>query len=151
MSAQLLAALLVAAPADPPPVATARPLFQNYCFRCHDAEKQEGGLDFTTILADEASARDRPKLWRRALERVTTGAMPPSDSDQPTPADRAALLRWFAARAGLPEAKPGPPTAEPVATLPLPCPPRVTRIDGLRGRCWWRSRLWRTPTSCCGP
>src|SRR6478672_2541392 len=106
----LLLAPTAPASADPPPVAAVRPLVATYCTRCHDAEKEEGGLDFTAVLASEESARDRPKLWRRALERVSKGAMPPSDSEQPTPAHRAALVRWFAARAEpfrYPEAKHG--------------------------------------------
>src|SRR5262245_7639452 len=115
------------APADPPPVAAVRPLFLTYCTRCHDADKQEGGLDFTAILATEDSARDRPKLWRRALERVSKGAMPPSDSEQPTPAHRAALVRWLSARAEpfrYPEAKHGKGELKYVNGVP------VLRVEG---------------------
>lgn len=131
-ASQFVSVLLVllgsaTAPADPPPVAAVRPLFTTYCTRCHDAEKEEGGLDFTAILATEDSARDRPKLWRRALERVSKGAMPPSDSEQPTPAHRAALIAWLTARAGpfrYPEAKHGKGELRYVNGVP------VLRVEG---------------------
>src|SRR5436190_1220366 len=85
------------------------------------------GLDLTAVLATEDSARDRPKLWRRALDRVSKGAMPPSDSEQPTPAHRAALVRWFAARAEpfrYPEAKHGKGELKYVNGVP------VLRVEG---------------------
>ncbi|HEV7402186.1 MAG TPA: DUF1592 domain-containing protein [Chthoniobacteraceae bacterium] len=55
-----------------------RPLLEKHCFKCHNAEKQKGGIDLTRFTNDEAVLREF-KLWRRVVEQVTSQEMPPND------------------------------------------------------------------------
>jgi hypothetical protein len=102
--------------AEPPPSFSrdAKALLTQYCGRCHNAKKQEGGVDLVSF-ADDASALARRNLWRRAKARVAASDMPPEDAKQPTPADKAALARWLAAAGDYLDCDPahrdpGPPT-----------------------------------------
>ncbi|MDB5309929.1 MAG: hypothetical protein JWO38_4131 [Gemmataceae bacterium] len=97
----LVALVLLTGPAgaaDPPPpyTTTARPLLAAYCTRCHDAKKQEGGVDLASF-ADDAAAISRRTLWKRARARVAAGEMPPDGAKQPTAAEKDALAKWLAA------------------------------------------------------
>ncbi len=60
-----------------------KPLLKTYCFKCHGAEKQKGELNLSTIANDEA-ARHAGKIWRRVLDRLRVGDMPPEEAPQPT-------------------------------------------------------------------
>lgn len=55
-----------------------RPLLEKHCFKCHNADKQKGGIDLTRFTNDEAVLREF-KLWRRVVEQVTSQEMPPND------------------------------------------------------------------------
>ena len=81
--------------AEPPSYAAAKPLLADHCTRCHNAKKQEGGVDLT--FPDDASALAKRNLWKRALSRVAAGEMPPEDAKQLAPADKEKLAKWLAA------------------------------------------------------
>jgi len=84
--------------AEPPSYGqVAKPLLQQYCSRCHNAKKAEGGIDLT--IADDAAALARRSLWKRALRRVAASEMPPEDAKQPTASDKAKLTQWLATAA----------------------------------------------------
>src|SRR3954469_1353947 len=55
-----------------------RPLLEKHCFKCHNAEKQKGGIDLTRFTSEEAVLREF-KLWRRVVEQVTSQEMPPNE------------------------------------------------------------------------
>jgi hypothetical protein len=55
-----------------------RPLLEKHCFKCHNAEKQKGGIDLTRFTSEEMVLREF-KLWRRVVEQVTSQEMPPND------------------------------------------------------------------------
>ena len=76
----------------------AKPLFGEFCTRCHNAKKQEGGVDLASF-ADDAAALNRRGLWKRSLSRVAAGEMPPEDAKQPPAADKAKLEKWLATAA----------------------------------------------------
>jgi len=81
--------------AEPPSfIKDGKPLITQYCTRCHDAKKQEGGVDLTNF-PDDASAIAKRNLWKRSYARVLAGEMPPEDAKQPTPADKAKLTKWL--------------------------------------------------------
>src|SRR5689334_17367111 len=92
----LLLPTATAPAADPPPPFSelARPLLAGYCTRCHDAKKQEGGIDLASF-PDDASALARRKLWKRALARVRAGEMPPEGAKQLPAADKEKLTKWL--------------------------------------------------------
>jgi hypothetical protein len=83
--------------AELPSYSTAKPLLTEHCTRCHNAKKQEGGVDLT--FPDDASALAKRNLWERALVRVQAGEMPPEDAKQLAAADKDKLAKWLGAAA----------------------------------------------------
>ena len=76
--------------AGPPAAPTAgefqqklRPVLEEHCFKCHNAEKHKGGIDLTQFDSEGAVLK-KFKLWRRVIEQVATEQMPPDD-DKFTP------------------------------------------------------------------
>jgi cytochrome c553 len=82
--------------ADLPPSFTkdGKALLTAYCSRCHNAKKQEGGVDLVSFTDDMAALAKR-NLWKHAYKRVTAGEMPPEEAKQLTPADKAKLAKWL--------------------------------------------------------
>ena len=73
------------------------PFFAKYCFRCHDAKKQEGEFRLDTLqrhFEDMAVAQ----RWGEVLFRVNSGEMPPKDEQQPEALELGALSEWISAR-----------------------------------------------------
>ncbi len=60
-----------------------RPLLEQHCFKCHNAEKHKGGIDLTPFDS-EGSVLKKHKLWERVIEQIETQEMPPDD-DKFTP------------------------------------------------------------------
>ena len=60
-----------------------RPVLEEHCFKCHNAEKHKGGIDLTQFDSEGAVLK-KYKLWRRVIEAVQTEQMPPDD-DKFTP------------------------------------------------------------------
>src|SRR5438093_7955435 len=54
------------------------PVLKEHCFKCHNAEKQKGGIDLTKF-ATEGDVLKKYKLWRRVIEQIETQEMPPDD------------------------------------------------------------------------
>jgi hypothetical protein len=70
-----------------------RPLLQKYCFDCHQGDDAEAEVD----LADFESLnqiRAKIKLWQRVDAMLSTGQMPPPESDQPSAAELTLLADW---------------------------------------------------------
>lgn len=66
------------------------PLFERYCFDCHDPETKKGDLDLIGLL-DQADFDGS-----LVFENLITGKMPPANKKQPTPEEKRALLNWLA-------------------------------------------------------
>jgi len=81
------AAPLRAAPAD-----DVRPILAKYCFECHGPKNQEGELrlDLGGPPFDAVGAGH----WRRILERVELGQMPPEEKPRPTADEFRRLSTW---------------------------------------------------------
>ena len=60
-----------------------RPVLEEHCFKCHNADKHKGGIDLTQFDSEGAVLK-KFKLWRRVVEQVATEQMPPDD-DKFTP------------------------------------------------------------------
>jgi len=76
--------------------AAARPVLTRYCIACHSGDSAEGEVDLS-FTADPAGLGRHAKLMQRVAEMVTSGQMPPPDSDQPTDAERRVLADWLRA------------------------------------------------------
>lgn len=70
-----------------------RPLLETYCVDCHGREKTEGGVDLTG-LRDERNLVESGDLWRRVIDQVASGEMPPRGAS-PTAEERDRLAGWL--------------------------------------------------------
>ena len=74
---------------------TAHAFLDAWCLHCHDATTAKGKLNMEPLMARLAAADrtvDEADLLRRIRARVADGMMPPAGKEQPTAADRAAVL-----------------------------------------------------------
>ena len=70
-----------------------RPLLQQYCYKCHSAEKQKGDVD----LEQFQKAADLPhhaKVWQAVEEQMALGEMPPKDKPQLRDEEKEHLRGW---------------------------------------------------------
>ena len=74
--------------------ADVRPVLEKYCFKCHGAEKQKGGVKLSDG-ADVAAIYRDVKTWDKALAELRDGAMPPDDKPQPTEEERKRVMDWL--------------------------------------------------------
>jgi hypothetical protein len=72
---------------------TVQPFLKTYCFGCHQAEKQKGGVRFDQLK--DLNPADR-NLWTMVHGVVASGEMPPKERKQPTEAEKRMLLELLA-------------------------------------------------------
>lgn len=70
------------------------PFFKNYCFDCHSKDIMEGELSIEQYTSVKQILEDR-KPWERIYDMVRVGAMPPSDVDMPSEAERLEVANWL--------------------------------------------------------
>ena len=70
-----------------------RPLFTQYCYDCHGGKKTKGGVDLRKLDADPKVGAEF-ELWNKVKDSVHGGDMPPEDDAQPTPEEKAKLMKW---------------------------------------------------------
>ena len=75
----------------------AAPFFQEYCNRCHGAEKQKGDFRLDTLSRDFRTGDDT-ELWVEVMDRIHSGEMPPDDEPLPTSDEIAAVTGWLGER-----------------------------------------------------
>ena len=59
------------------------PFLETYCFGCHAGDEPAAELSLDAFT-DNLSLIENRDVWDRVLDMLTTGQMPPSDSEQPT-------------------------------------------------------------------
>jgi hypothetical protein len=70
----------------------ASPLLSKYCYECHGAEKQKGGIEVHQLTSSDAALRHH-RFLENIAKQVELGDMPPDDEDLlPTDAEREALV-----------------------------------------------------------
>lgn len=72
------------------------PFLKQYCLRCHGIEKQEGDFAFHE-LGKKPVAGKQIEIWKKILDKLESGEMPPEDAKQPAPEERNQLLLWVKA------------------------------------------------------
>src|SRR5205807_4758419 len=70
-----------------------RPLFSEYCLKCHSTEKHKGDMDLERF-SSLAEVRKHPKVWQMVAEQLGSNEMPPKEKPQPSPKQREQLLTW---------------------------------------------------------
>lgn len=71
-----------------------KPFLEEYCIKCHGAEKQKGERRFDSLeypIADDDALID----YQDVLDLLNLGDMPPEDEDQPSPERRQAVANWL--------------------------------------------------------
>ncbi len=74
------------------------PILETYCFTCHEAGLTKGGVQLDNLSA--LTVNDRLDLMNRMQEQIYLDHMPPREkagTDQPTEAERRALVDWLSA------------------------------------------------------
>jgi copper chaperone CopZ len=66
--------------------------FRTHCFDCHAGESAAAGLNLKTLARDFEN-QDVARRWVRVHDRIASGEMPPRDADQPTKAERNAIVK----------------------------------------------------------
>ena len=74
--------------------ARVQPLLKTYCTECHAGAKPKAGIQLSGARTTDQLATERDH-WFRVLDALEAGTMPPKDEQQPTPAERAALVAWL--------------------------------------------------------
>jgi len=70
------------------------PVLRAYCADCHGADTPEAKIDLSANRTiDQLTAQ--PQVWFRVLDQLEGGTMPPKDADQPSAAQRKAMIRWI--------------------------------------------------------
>jgi hypothetical protein len=72
------------------------PLLTRYCLDCHSGDAAEGEVDLALFTAAAVAGR-HAGLVQRVAEMVSSGQMPPPESNQPTDAERRGLTDWLKA------------------------------------------------------
>lgn len=73
---------------------TVSPFLTKYCADCHSESANESGVVLSSISSDLASGRDMD-LWNSVLRELHLEKMPPTESDQPEPHERDAVMLWI--------------------------------------------------------
>lgn len=68
-------------------------IVDRFCIACHGHDTSEAGVNFAALLERDSFA-DRFRLWQNVVRQLEQKLMPPSDADQPTPAERDVLINW---------------------------------------------------------
>jgi Protein of unknown function (DUF1592)/Protein of unknown function (DUF1588)/Protein of unknown function (DUF1587)/Protein of unknown function (DUF1585)/Protein of unknown function (DUF1595)/Planctomycete cytochrome C len=72
-----------------------RPLLVKYCVDCHGEETHEKDLRLDQLAPDFDDAAAAATRWRRVLERVQLGQMPPKSAPRPTADEAGFLTGWI--------------------------------------------------------
>ena len=72
-----------------------RPFLKTYCVKCHNADKEEGGVRLDVIGPIDAEGRFG-NTWPEIQRRVIDAEMPPKDAPQPPEGDKLRFLNWVA-------------------------------------------------------
>ncbi|MGB4741605.1 MAG: c-type cytochrome domain-containing protein, partial [Fuerstiella sp.] len=70
------------------------PFLTKYCADCHGESSNESGVVLSGISFDLASGHDI-ELWNTVLRQLHLEEMPPTDSEQPEPHERDAVMLWI--------------------------------------------------------
>lgn len=74
-----------------------QPFLQEFCHKCHNAERHKGDLNFETYWNNEALFENR-KVWEKVAEYLREREMPPEGKPQPPEATRADMVGFIQTR-----------------------------------------------------
>lgn len=65
-----------------------------YCITCHGSRKSKGEMTVHDLDGGLSAGSDLVR-WEKVLKELRSGEMPPEDEDQPTEAEREAVIKWI--------------------------------------------------------
>jgi len=71
-------------------------VFNSYCVSCHGPKRSKGKMTLHDLDGGLSAGHDLLR-WEKVLKELKSGEMPPEDEDQPTDAERNALIAWIEA------------------------------------------------------
>jgi mono/diheme cytochrome c family protein len=71
-----------------------KPMLKEYCFDCHNPQKQKGDLDLIPVAENGQMVENR-EVWEKIAELIETREMPPEKGPQPTDEQRDTLLKYI--------------------------------------------------------
>lgn len=75
----------------------AKPFFDEYCLHCHGASDAKGGLRLDT-LDNDLTRPANFDAWRKVVQRIQSGEMPPANESRPKPDQIAQLVNQLTSR-----------------------------------------------------
>ncbi len=83
-----------------------RPLVEQHCVECHDADSAKRKLNLDSLLGDDVTKH--PAVWEKVVRRMATRQMPPaSRKESPTEAEYATIVAALAGKLDAAPPKPG--------------------------------------------
>ena len=70
------------------------PRLKAACFDCHNEDASSGDLNLEALVATKPFVVNRTH-WLNVIEQIKVSSMPPADAEQPSDADRRAVLGWL--------------------------------------------------------
>jgi len=70
---------------------------QQYCVKCHGAKNPKGKLALHRV-GQEFDAAAQIEIWKKVLDKLQSGEMPPEEAAQPGPTQRQQVLLWIRTR-----------------------------------------------------
>jgi hypothetical protein len=71
-----------------------KPLLKEYCFDCHNADKQKGDLNLVPV-ADNLKLLENRAVWEKVAELVESREMPPEKKPQPSEEQRELVIKYI--------------------------------------------------------
>ncbi|MBT5903713.1 MAG: DUF1587 domain-containing protein, partial [Opitutaceae bacterium] len=71
-----------------------KPFFKVNCLKCHGPDKSKGEITVHSLDGDLAAGQELER-WEHILDALAHKDMPPEEEDQPSAADRAAVVKWI--------------------------------------------------------
>src|SRR4051812_7079328 len=71
-----------------------KPVLEQYCFSCHNAEKTKGDLNLVDIAKNPKIAEHR-EIWNKVIESLESGDMPPEKKPRPDDKQKGLVLNFL--------------------------------------------------------
>src|SRR6266568_1091015 len=71
-----------------------KPVLQQFCFDCHNAEKTKGDINLVDV-AKNPKLIEKRAVWNKVIETLENGDMPPEKKPKPSEAQRGLVLHFL--------------------------------------------------------
>src|SRR5277367_4138481 len=68
---------------------------ESHCIDCHDADSARAGFRIDLLTGDFATGNNSD-VWKKVMDKIQLGEMPPKKKPRPSPTEVAAVTSWLA-------------------------------------------------------